>query len=282
MRLGGHVFLEQKNPENWAQALAEAGFRATTCPVDGETDMAELDDYLTMARRHDILISEVGAWSNPISRDEDTRRKAIAYCIRRLELAERIGAQCCVNIAGSRGEQWDGPDAENFSDETFELIVETTREIIDAVNPERTVFALEMMPWVFPDSADSYLSLVRAIDRKGFGVHFDPVNVISNPRTYYRNGEMIRDFFAKLGPHIRNCHAKDILLRGSLTVHLDEVRPGLGNLDYRAFLTELNKLHPDTTHYRASLDQRSVPASRGLHFRHCLGASHSLMTEVRA
>ena len=209
--------------------------------------MAELDDYLTMARRHDILISEVGAWSNPISRDEDTRRKAIAYCIRRLELAERIGAQCCVNIAGSRGEQWDGPDAENFSDETFELIVETTREIIDAVNPERTVFALEMMPWVFPDSADSYLSLVRAIDRKGFGVHFDPVNVISNPRTYYRNGEMIRDFFAKLGPHIRNCHAKDILLRGSLTVHLDEVRPGLGNLDYRAFLTELNKLHPDTT-----------------------------------
>ena len=29
-----------------------------------------------------------------------------------------------------------------------------------------------------------------------------------------------------------------------LTVHLQEVRPGLGTLDYRTFLTELNRL-PD-------------------------------------
>ncbi|WP_308633981.1 sugar phosphate isomerase/epimerase family protein [Paenibacillus silvisoli] len=247
MRLGGQVFLEDKNPESWANAIKDAGFRATTCPIGGDVNMAELEDYMKAAKKCDIFISEVGAWSNPISRNEDVRHKAIDYCIQRLELAERIGAQCCLNIAGSRGEQWDGPDPENFSNETFELIVETTRKIIDAVKPERTVFALEMMPWVYPDSADSYLSLIKAIDRKGFGVHFDPVNIISSPRIYYRNGDMIRGFFAKLGPYIRNCHAKDILLKGQLTVHLDEVIPGQGNLDYRTFLTELNKLHPDTT-----------------------------------
>jgi sugar phosphate isomerase/epimerase len=247
LRLGGQVFLEQKNPESWSIALKQAGFSATTCPINGDDDISELDDYLKAARDNNIIISEVGAWSNPISTNEETRRNAITYCIQRLELAERIGAQCCVNIAGSRGQQWDGPDLDNFSNDTFELIVETTREIIDAIKPERTVFALEMMPWIFPDSADSYLSLIKAVDRKGFGVHFDPVNIISSPRTYYRNGEMIQDFFAKLGPHIRNCHAKDILLRGTLTVHLDEVIPGQGALDYRTFLTELNKLHPDTT-----------------------------------
>lgn len=247
MRLGGQVFLEQKNPESWVKALRQADFRATTCPINGDDDIGQIDDYLKIAREYDILISEVGAWSNPISRDDQIRRNAITYCIKRLELAERIGAHCCVNIAGSRGDQWDGPDPHNFSDETFELIVETTREIIDAVKPERTVFALEMMPWVFPDSADSYLSLIKAIDRSGFGVHFDPVNIVTNPRTYFRNGELIKDFFAKLGPYIRNCHAKDILLRSHLTVHLDEVIPGQGMLDYRTFLKELNNLHPDTT-----------------------------------
>jgi sugar phosphate isomerase/epimerase len=247
MRLGGQVFLEDKNPDSWSHALKQAGFRATTCPINGDDDLAELDGYLKAAEKNDILISEVGAWSNPISRDEETRKNAVAYCIERLKLAERIAANCCVNIAGSRGAQWDGPDPENFSDETFELIVETTREIIDAVKPERTVFALEMMPWVFPDSADTYLALIKAIDRKGFGVHFDPVNIVSSPRIYYRNGEMIKDFFAKLGPYIRNCHAKDILLHGHLTVHMDEVIPGLGALDYRTFLSELNKLHPDVT-----------------------------------
>jgi sugar phosphate isomerase/epimerase len=120
LRLGGQVFLEQKNPESWSIALKQAGFSATTCPINGDNDISELDDYLKAARDNNIIISEVGAWSNPISTNEETRRNAITYCIKRLELAERIAAQCCVNIAGSRGEQWDGPDPENFSNDTYE------------------------------------------------------------------------------------------------------------------------------------------------------------------
>lgn len=159
-----------------------------------------------------------------------------------MALADQIGARCCVNISGSRGEQWDGPDPENFSKDTFDLIVQTTREIIDAVNPVRSFFTLETMPWVFPDSPDSYLDLIKAIDRKQFGVHLDPVNMISSPRRYYNSGAFIKECFQKLGPYIKNCHAKDILLQSNLTVHLDEVLLGKGGLDYKVFLTELSKL----------------------------------------
>jgi len=35
--------------------------------------------------------------------------------------------------------------------------------IIDAVNPRRTFFALEAMPWSFPDSTDTYLQLFKAV-----------------------------------------------------------------------------------------------------------------------
>ncbi|MNI82021.1 hypothetical protein D3C73_1386920 [compost metagenome] len=91
------------------------------------------------------------------------------------------------------------------------------------------------------------MALIQAIDRPGAAVHLDPVNLITSPRTYYQNGAMIRDFFAKLGPYIKNAHAKDIHLEGRLTVHLNEVVPGRGLLDYRVFLTELNKLAPDTS-----------------------------------
>jgi len=59
------------------------------------------------------------------------------------------------------------------------------------------------------------------------------------------NGKLIRECFAKLGPHIKSCHAKDIFLDAKLTTHLDEVRPGLGGLDYEVFLKELSKM-PDT------------------------------------
>ena len=49
-----------------------------------------------------------------------------------------------------------------------------------------------------------------------------------------------------MGKHIRSCHAKDILLSGSLTVHLDEVIPGQGILCYKTYIEELKKIDPDT------------------------------------
>jgi sugar phosphate isomerase/epimerase len=52
----------------------------------------------------------------------------------------------------------------------------------------------------------------------------------------------IKKCFKKLGPYLKNCHAKDILLRNNLTIHLDEVLLGTGGLDYRVFLTELSTL----------------------------------------
>jgi len=63
----------------------------------------------------------------------------------------------------------------------------------------RTVYTLETMPWMYPDSADSYLALLRAIDRPGaFGVHLDPVNLVNSPERFFRNADLLRDCFAKL------------------------------------------------------------------------------------
>jgi sugar phosphate isomerase/epimerase len=95
------------------------------------------------------------------------------------------------------------------------------------------------MPWMLPDSADSYERLLRAVDRDAFGVHFDPVNLVCSPRLYFDNGRLIRDFIRRLGHRIRSCHAKDIRLGDRLTVHLDEVAPGSGGLDYRTLLTDI-------------------------------------------
>jgi sugar phosphate isomerase/epimerase len=95
---------------------------------------------------------------------------------------------------------------------------------------------------MYPDSPDSYLRLIQAIDRKAFAVHLDPVNLICSPQRYFNNTALLQECFAKLGPQIKSCHAKDILLKGNLTVHLEEVRPGLGQLDYRTYLRELTRL----------------------------------------
>lgn len=245
MRLGGPVFKEYNNPEEWIKVLKEIGYSAAYCPVEANMGKDVIQSYKKAAAQANIVIAEVGAWSNPLSSDSTLRKQALEHCKTQLTLAETIGARCCVNISGSRGEQWDGPHIDNFTDETFDMIVETVREILDAVKPDSTYYALEPMPWIFPDNADDYLRLVKAIDRNGFGVHLDPVNVINSPRRFYNNSLMLKEWFTKLGPYIRSAHAKDIMLSGSLTVHLDEVRPGLGALDYQTYITELHNLNPD-------------------------------------
>ena len=246
MRLGGPVFGDISTPQKWIAAVRVAGSRAAYCPVKSDAPDTTIAAYAQAAREADIVIAEVGAWSNPLSQDDKTRREAREFCKRQLELADKVGAVCCVNIAGSLGEKWDGPCAEDLTAKAFDLIVESVQEIVDSVQPESTVYTLETMPWMYPDSPQSYLDLVEAIDRRSVAVHLDPVNLINSPQRYFHNAEFLRKCFALLGPQIVGVHAKDILLRQNLTVHLDEVRPGLGGLDYRVFLEEMGKLPPDT------------------------------------
>jgi sugar phosphate isomerase/epimerase len=240
-RLGGPVFEKFDSPAAWVSAVKKLGYRAAYCPVGLNAKSDEIRAYEKAAKDADILIAEVGAWSNPISPDPKMAKEAFDKCTASLNLADQIGAKCCVNIAGSRDrENWAGPHPDNFSDETFEMIVETTRKIIDEVNPTRTFFTLEAMPWIFPESPDAYLRLIKAIDRKSFAVHLDPVNMMVSPEVFFRNGELIKECFKKLGPYIKSCHAKDLILKqGTYMPQFDEVRPGLGAMDYRVFLTEL-------------------------------------------
>jgi sugar phosphate isomerase/epimerase len=278
MRLGAPVFVDVMTPDHWIASLKRERYGAAYCPVSAEADAATIRAYAKAAEKADIVIAEVGAWSNPLSADEATRAAALEKCKTQLALADEIGARCCVNIAGSRGEPWDGPHPANLTEETFGLIVDRVRAILDAVKPHRTFYALEPMPWMYPDSADSYLRLLAAIDRPHFGVHVDMVNVINSPQRYFDNAALIREWFSKLGPHIKSCHAKDTLLSTKLTTHLDEMRPGLGYLDYRTLLRELNKLDPDTPlmiehlrteeEYRLSAEYiRGVADEVGLAFR---------------
>jgi len=123
MRLGGPLPQNYSDPDAWIAAVKERGYRAAYCPVE-QIDQT-INAYAQAARQTNVIIAEVGAWrSNPLSKDEHERRKAVDYCQRRLALADAIGALCCVNISGSRGSVWDGPHPDNLTTETFDLIVE--------------------------------------------------------------------------------------------------------------------------------------------------------------
>ena len=179
--------------------------------------------------------------------DRDRRRENLRYVTERCALADAVGARCCVDIAGSYNPTvWYGPNPKNLSKEFFDATVENCRHVIDAVKPTRTKFTIEMMGWNIPDGPDSYLDLIRAVNRPAFGVHLDVCNGVNCPRRFYNNSDFIGECFRKLGRSIVSCHAKDLQWIVELNIHFQEVVPGRGQIDYRRYLTELNQLTGDT------------------------------------
>jgi sugar phosphate isomerase/epimerase len=244
IRLGAPLFETFNDPETWVKAHQKLGYRAGYCPLQVGAASDVIKVYEAAAKKADLIIAEVGAWSNPLSTDPVIAKQAFKKCVDSLALAEAIGANCCVNVSGSKNPtQWSGPHKDNLTEATFEQVVDITRRIIDEVKPARTFFTLEFMPWSHPDSAASYLRILKAVERKRFAVHLDPMNIIVSPRSFFDNGTLIKDCFERLGPYIRSCHGKDIFLMEDVyTPQLVECRPGLGQLDYHTYLTELSKL----------------------------------------
>jgi sugar phosphate isomerase/epimerase len=246
IRFGAPIFLKTDDPAEMAREHRRLGYSAAYCPKAEAADSARARAIEKAFAAENVAIAEVGAWVNMLDPDEQKRRANVKYVVDRLALAEAVGARCCVDIAGSYNPKvWYGPHPENFSSGFFDATVENCRRVIDEVRPKRTKFTLEVMGWALPEGPDSYLKLIKAIDRPAFGVHLDVCNGVNSPERYYRNAEFIGECFRKLGRWIVSCHAKDLDWAVELNVHFVEVIPGRGGIDYRAYLRALAALPQD-------------------------------------
>lgn len=243
VRLGGPVFLKSDDPEALAQEHRRVGYTAAYCPPAKVEDTDRVRAIEKAYSAAGVVIAEVGAWVNMMDPDLDKRRKNMEYVTQRLALADAVGALNCVDIAGSYNkDSWYGPHPKNLSREFFDATVENCRKLIDTVKPKRTKLTIEMMGWTVPNGPDSYLALLKAVDRKAFAVHMDVCNIINSPERFYNNTAFISECFSKLGQWIQSCHAKDLEWKTELNMHFVEVIPGRGSLDYAAYLREIAKL----------------------------------------
>lgn len=245
VRLGGPVFQASKDPEELASAHRKLGYRAAYCPGVALEDHDRIRDIEKAFAKHDVVLAEVGRWCNLLDADPTKRSANLTKVTEGLALAEAIGARCCVDIAGSLNPtSWFGPHPQNLSQEFFDAIVENARKVIDAVKPTRAKFSYEMMGWALPDTAEAYVKLIQAVDRPAFGAHLDPCNVVNCPSRFYNTTALLNELFDKLGPWIVSCHAKDLAWSDpvEMNVHLIEVQPGKGVLDYATYLKRVAAL----------------------------------------
>jgi sugar phosphate isomerase/epimerase len=248
MRLGGPIFRNFNSFEEEVALHRKIGFGAAYCNYI--EDPSKRKEYKKAYAEANIVLAEFGAYCiNILDTDKTLRQKNIDEICRRLEYADEMGARCCVIHGGSvETGEWGNANPLNMSEKSFAETVTIVQGIIDSVKPETTKLVMETESYLLPDSPEIYARLIEAIDRPGFAVHLDPVNIISSPWRYYNNAQFIKRCFALLGPWIVSCHAKDLNMPPKhATVQIDETFIGDGVLDYDTYLKEIDKMSPPAT-----------------------------------
>ena len=245
MRLGTSSPLKHDSALEWAENQTALGCRAVVFPLSSDDPEEKIEEYVYAAKTHDLLIAEVGIWRNAMAKDTEDRKAQRDYCVRQLQLADRIGARCAVNVAGAFGERWDGHYKENFSAESRKQIVKMVQEIIDRAEITNTYFTLEPMPWMIPTSPEDYVRLIEEVDRDRFAVHMDIINMTNSLERYYGAEAFVDRCTELLGNRIRSCHIKDVHLKEEYTFQLEECAPGQGEYPLRYYASKMHGIDPD-------------------------------------
>ena len=200
MRLGGPIFQKVNSVEEEVALHRKLGFGAAYCKYIA--DPVQRKEYRQAFAEADIVLAEFGAYCiNILDTDKALRQKNIDEICRRLEYADEMGARCCVIHGGSvETGDWGNANPLNMSEKSFAETVTIVQGILDGVKPEKTKLVMETESYLLPDSPEIYARLIEAIDRPGFAVHLDPVNIISSPWRFYNNAQFIKNCFALLGP----------------------------------------------------------------------------------
>ena len=265
MRLGGPIFQPFTTIAAEVALHQQLGFGAAYCRYIA--DNTQRSTYKQAFAEADIVLAEFGAYcikildTNPV-----LRQKNIDEICRRLEYADEMGVRCCVMHGGSvETGDWGNANPLNMSEKSFYETVTAIQSILDRVQPTTTKLVIETESYLLPDSPEIYARLIEAVDRPGFAVHLDPVNIIASPRQFYYNAQYIKQCFSILGPWIVSCHAKDITMPAKhATVQINETFIGDGMLDYATYLTEIEKLNPAPTLMIEHLDEQQL--HQGLQF----------------
>ena len=245
MILGTSSPLQHTSPEDWAAKHKALGLKAINFPVNYLEGEEKYLAYKKAADATGLSISEVGIWRNTLAADPSERAKWIDYAIGQLQMAEEIGATCCVNVVGTPyGPRWDGGYRDNFSMELWTDAVKMIRQVIDGVRPRHTKFCIESMPWMIPSSPQECLRLLEDVDRAEFATHLDVVNMITSPQRYFFNDDFLRECFSVLKGTIVSCHLKNIKLKEEYTFQLEESACEDGALDLELYASLASAENP--------------------------------------
>jgi len=244
---------EKKSPESIGETvrkIRENGLAAVIATFNPWYDMKDsvVKELRAAIEQHDMVIFELGGYRNIIHTDEKVRQENCTHLARCLEAAEKIGCPMVGTITGSRnpeGNKWGDNYAvhpDNWTMETWNLLLDSLRQILGDTEGMKAALGMEAQVTTNLDGPLSHLRLMEDMGSERIKVNLDPTNMC-HLYNHFHTTELINECFDMLGEDIIGSHAKDTyVLPHSQTVHVQEVCPGRGNLDYETYLVQLSRM----------------------------------------
>ncbi len=247
------------------KGLRTRGLTAAVASPDPWHSMSDsqLREVNHALKEHDVVVFEVGGYRNLLHPDETARRdnlKWIAYCI---EAADKIGCPMVGTISGSRnpaGNEWRDNYAvhpDNWTIETWRMLIDSIHTILRDTSGMKAAIGMEAQVTTNQDSPLAHRRLLDDVGSERLKVNLDPTNMV-HLYNHFHTTTLINNCFDLLGEDIYGCHAKDsYVLPHSQTVHVQEVCPGRGSLDYETYLVRISRLK-----WSRSLLPEHIPADQ--------------------
>ena len=180
-----------------------------------------------------LEVAQVGAWAlNPLLPTDQSNRMALDA----VEAAAEIGADYVVLGGGTRNPHHSfcaHPD--NYNDGAIAAAAGALQPLARAAEAAGLQVTLEIhFATVLCDWA-ACRKLVEAVDSPAMKINLDAANMIRFEH-YWNSTEYIRQGVESLSDLIAVCHAKDVVMRDALHLHIDECPAGEGCLDYAGII----------------------------------------------
>lgn len=249
MRLGGFYSAERaEDLEPLCERLDRHGLSAIPAPNRlGEMSDDECVAFGEAARSLGLVIGETGMWENLMTSDQDRRAERIEHVRALLRKAELMGCGCVISLVGS-GHPSDSmlaPDAAMLTAEGAAAFREVVLRILDGLDLERTVYAIEPWRTTFFYQPEDIRAFLDDVGHPRLRVHLDLVNMVSR-RSYFDTAGLAERTFSLLADRIVGAHLKDLRwIHEHMQIRWDEVMVGNGVMDLEAYVGGLAGLDPE-------------------------------------
>jgi sugar phosphate isomerase/epimerase len=134
---------------------------------------------------------------------------------------------------------------ENHTQRTFDLVVDSLKQACAVAQQEGMFIAVEGHVLSCLDTPQRIRELVDAVSSPALKFNYDPVNFTGSVKQVHDTRIILAQLKELMGPFTVAAHAKDLAIGEELVLHIKEVVPGAGWMNYEMFMKDFQALVPD-------------------------------------